>query len=111
MQVVEIQGKAEWHATQDPESGRWVAICPALALTVEEDQWQDLAPAMMEAMQLLLEDLLRADELEAYLQARGWRPVIGRLRGLDPDDDVSFAVPYELLHAARPHDLPHAVAQ
>lgn len=64
-------------------------------LVMEADSLDELHSVIEEAMQLLLVDLLRDNELDQFLREHGWRaqdiPVQAR------PEDVQFSVPWELI--------------
>lgn len=84
-------------------SGRLVAWCDPLGLTIEGDSEADLASMIQEAMHELFVDLLEDGELEQFLRDRGWNaltPIPARM----PEQGIVFDVPYatrrEALRAA-----------
>ena len=101
IQVVQIQGQVQiqWRAERAP-SGRWIAVCQPMNLVTEADSLDELHSVINEAMQLLLVDLLRDNELEAFLRAHGWK---ARLPVAANPADVQFNVPWQLI-AEGAHD-------
>jgi hypothetical protein len=97
MAIVQIQAKAQvqWRAQKSPTSKRWIGVCEPMNLVMEADSLDELHGVIDEAMQLLLVDLLRDNELEQFLREHGWRardiPVQAK------PEDVRFDVPWELI--------------
>lgn len=89
---LELGGEVRWTARESAESGRWIAECESLNLAMEADSLDELHSLSNEAMQLLLDDLYRDGELEAFLEARGWRALDmpNRLE----DDEIDFDFPW-----------------
>lgn len=91
-----IQAKnIEWQV-QRQRSGRLVAWCDVLGLTVEGDNEADLSSVIGEAMHVLFVDLLEDGDLPRFLADHGWT-ANGPLPGAPPDDGVVFDVPFALL--------------
>src|SRR5262245_12205200 len=95
IQVVQIVGRAQvqWRA-QRQSSGRWSAVCQPMNLGTEADSLDELHSVINEAMQLLLVDLLKDNELEAFLREHGWQARVPA--GVDPSA-VEFNVPWQLV--------------
>ena len=91
--IVRLDGVVEWSAFRDPESERWVGVCPALNLVVEGQTWSEMQAEANEALLLLMRELLRR-EGHAYAsghqfgQGPNWRLRVAREAvrrvGLDP---------------------------
>lgn len=95
--VIEAKGTVPWRAFRSDTSRRWVAICDAMNLTTEADTLDELHSLISESVHLLLADLLRDNELEAFLQERGWHALN---LPTNPSQNVQFDVPLELIVAA-----------
>lgn len=95
VQVVQIEGRAQiqWRA-EHTSSGRWIAVCQPMNLVTEADSLDELFSVINEAMQLLLVDLLKDNELEAFLREHGWK---ARLPTAVDPTDVKFNVPWQLV--------------
>lgn len=107
IKLIQIQGRAQlqWRAERT-ESGRWIAICQPMNLVTEADSLDELHSVINEVLQLLLVDLLRDNELEAFLREHGWQ---AHLPAAINPADVHFNVPWQLVaegshdSARRPH--------
>jgi predicted RNase H-like HicB family nuclease len=94
MHVIKIDTSLQWLVTKTP-SGSFVAICHPLGLASEGTDQVDLWMNIQESIQLVLNDLLKNGELDAFLREKGWKamPVLTRnSRGPYP-----FEVPIELV--------------
>ena len=92
---IQVEAALEWRSFQSDVSGRWVAVCAGLDLTVEAETLDELHSVIGESIQLLMIDLLEDDELDHYLRDRGWTAVnLPRGQGVR---DVEFHVPWELI--------------
>ena len=101
--VITVESTIQWRFAQDPASGRWIAICDPLRLTIEADSSSELRENIEDALQLFMRSLLRSGDFERFLQEHGWRKhMVGLLT--DPTTgDVRFDVPIELI-AQRAND-------
>jgi predicted RNase H-like HicB family nuclease len=91
--TIHIQGNAQWRMGKDPETGRYLAVCPSLNLNAMGDTFGELMQCAAEAIALLMVDLYEDDELEKFLFDRGYRPVGAlppRVDGMTPKFDVPF---------------------
>jgi hypothetical protein len=95
VQIVQVEGRAQvqWRAERG-ESGRWIAICQPMNLVTEADSLDELHSVINESMQLLLVDLLKDNELEAFLREHGWHARVPAT--VDPSA-VQFNVPWQLV--------------
>ena len=97
MVSVQIQGQAQlqWRAQRSIVSRRWIGVCEPMHLVMEADSLDELHSVIDEAMQLMLVDLLRDNELDTFLREHGWRaqdiPIQTR------PEDVEFSVPWQLI--------------
>lgn len=92
---VEIKGNIVWQV-QRTGSGRMVAVCDALGLTLEGDNDADLVSMIGEGMHELFADLHEDGELQQFLIDRGWNmsgPPIPR--GM-PEGGLEFDAPYKM---------------
>ena len=91
--LIQIKAQIAWQAARDPQTGVWIAACPALNLNAVGDEWTDLQECAAEAMSLLLQDLFEDGELQAFLYENGWR--LGSALP-DPGSRVRFDVPFSV---------------
>jgi hypothetical protein len=95
VQIQTTQAQLRWNARRSPTSTRWIGVCDAMNLVMEADSLDELHSVIDEAMQLMLVDLLRDNELDQFLREHGWQardmPVQVR------PEDVRFDVPWELI--------------
>lgn len=99
--VQTVQSTIQWRYFLDQKSGRWIAVCNPLRLTIEADSSAELRENIEDALQLFMRSLLKSGDLERFLQEHGWQKrVIGTLVG---GEDVRFDVPIELI-AQRAND-------
>jgi len=92
--VVQIQANIQWQVMQTP-ANHYVGVCHPMNLSMEADSLDQLHSIINETLQLLFEDLLHDNELEAYLREHGWHAnniPIGHVPG-----DVKFEVPWEMI--------------
>ena len=89
--IVQIQAKIVWQLAQDPESKVWIGVCPDLNLNAEGDTFPDVLACAGDAMKLLFQDLFEENELDTYLQRRGWR----RQGDPVPGAKVRFDTPFD----------------
>ena len=96
MVMIQIEGQAQlqWQARRSTTSKRWIGVCDPLNLVVEADSLDELHSVIEEALQLLLTDLLRDNELDQFLREHGWKAV--NLPAKTPMD-VQFNVPWHLI--------------
>lgn len=73
------------------KGGNWVAVCEPLKLTVQAETWAALMEDFGLTLNAVLRDLLSSNELEKFLQDRGWQ-----LSGAIParPENVRFDVPF-----------------
>lgn len=94
--TITLQSQLQWKAGLNPESGRWIAVCDEMNLVMEANSLDELHSLINEAIQILLMDLLRDNELDRYLRERGWK-ALNVPRKLPADEDLRFDVPWELV--------------
>lgn len=90
---IEVSSQVQWQVGR-AASGRFIAVCDPLGLTMEGAGLDDLAANITDAVQLLMVDLLSSGDLESFLRNRGWHAT-----GLPKQDadEVEFDVPIPLL--------------
>lgn len=93
--VVSIEAKIAWRCSR-ARGGNWIAICDPLGLTVQSARYSELAEDVGDTLDLMFRELLRSNELDGFLRARGWKRGVGRL---PRPANVRFDVPFELLMA------------
>lgn len=71
-EVVRIQATLDWKYGQDKATGKWVAICDCLGLTVQEDSVAELHKSMAIAADDMFHELIISGDFEAFLKARKW---------------------------------------
>jgi nicotinate-nucleotide pyrophosphorylase len=95
--IVHIKAKnVRWTMTKNRKSGRIVAVCDALNLTLEADTEDELRSLIPEAIHVLMLDLFEDDELSKFLKDRGWQALNLPERH---DGDIGFDVPWQLVAA------------
>ena len=103
--TVEIRAQVQWNFFKDESSGRWIAICDPLKLTIEGDTHTELRENIADGLNLLLLDLVRENELNDFLTKRGWS-VVGQAP--TSGHEIQFDVPFELI-AKRNNDFTRAI--
>lgn len=88
--LVRVQGNVHWKCFLSQE-GNWIGICDPLNLTVQADTFGELMEDIATALALVFKDLLISNELDKFLQERGFQ-----LAGQMPNstDNVRFDVPF-----------------
>ncbi len=93
--TIALKAQIQWRATFSDASSRWIGICDPMNLALEADSLDELYSVIDETMHIVLLDLLLDDELDRYLQERGWQvrgaPVVAKT------EDITFDVPWELI--------------
>lgn len=94
---IQVNGSVRWVVEQTP-AGHYVATCEPLGLAMEDPSLDGLQASIFESIQLLMKDLFESNELEVFLQSRGWRaiPQPQSTSAVSPRE-VEFDVPTELL--------------
>lgn len=104
-QVVTVNAQVQWKYSQDPRSGRWIAVCDPLALTIEADTHTELRENIADAMNVLIRSMLKSGDLEEFLRDRGWADAYQTIaKAVRGDRNVFFDVPIELIAARRAND-------
>ena len=96
-----IQSTIQWRYFQDQASGRWIAVCDPLRLTIEADSNGELRENIEDALQLFMRSLLKSGDLERFLEEHGWQKRV--FGNPSAGEDVRFDVPIELV-AQRAND-------
>lgn len=100
-QVIQIRVNSQllWEVAKT-DSGRWLAVCRPLKLTMEGTSLDELHDSIKDAVQLLLTDLLESGELDSFLQAQGWQKIGPKI--VNPGQVRFDLPPVELLiHSSR----------
>lgn len=98
LRVVHINAQVQWVFTQDAPSGRWVAVCDPLGLTVEGHTHAEMREHIDEAINLVLKNMVVTGEIERFLRERGWRAMSKMPSPREmADERVQFDVPIELI--------------
>lgn len=95
--TVQVNAQVQWEFSQDAKSGRWIAICKPLALTIEADTHTELRENIADAMNLLMRSMMGSGDLDQFLRDRGWSTAHQQIAKGDGDRDVFFDVPIELV--------------
>jgi predicted RNase H-like HicB family nuclease len=91
--VVQIQANIQWQVMQTP-ANHYVGVCEPMNLSMEASSLDELQSLINETLQLMFEDLLHDNELDAYLREHGWQAKnipVGQFPA-----DVKFEVPWEM---------------
>jgi len=91
-QVVHIDAQVTWNILRT-SSGKYVAVCDPLRLTLQADSLDDLAEDIAIALDAFLKDLIEADEIDKFLREHGWMSAVPIPRRVE---DVRFEVPFYL---------------
>lgn len=102
---ISAQAKIQWQARQSTTSSRWIGECQPMNLVMEAEDLNELYSLIDEAMQLMLMDLLRDNELDQFLREHGWR-AHGIPAQLGPEE-VEFSVPWEVIAEGARRDSEH----
>lgn len=70
--VIHINANLAWRAERGARSSRWIGFCDALGISAEADSLDELHDAIPEAIDLLMTDLVEDNELDEFLEDRGW---------------------------------------
>lgn len=99
--VVQIETQVQWMFSRNESTRRWLAVCPALKLTIEGDTHSELRENIGDCLNLFFQEMLASNEFERFLRERGWKQHNHiDLRGMDAND-VTFDVPIELVAALK----------
>ena len=102
MPVVHVNAEIPCRVSR-ADADHWVGICDALNLTVESETWAELMEDVALTLDATFRDLLAGNELDPFLQDRGWTAHV-------PADAeaVRFDVPF-IPALAQPDDSTAAV--
>jgi hypothetical protein len=89
--LVRIDAQLPWRFTVG-KGGHYVAVCDPLKLTLQADTWADLMEDTSDVLNSIFTDLLKKNELDAFLQAHGWN-VLGQVPQRN-QENVRFDVPF-----------------
>ncbi|HEV2268994.1 MAG TPA: hypothetical protein VGR92_06015 [Steroidobacteraceae bacterium] len=92
---IRIEVNLQWQVTTTG-SGMLVGICPPLGLSTQGQDQFDLSQNIQEALQLMMNELLRSGELDSFLRGHGWR---------------ASGVPRQPTNARVPFDVPFQLVQ
>ena len=95
--IVRVQGLVQWQHWQSGRSGRWIAVCEPLNLVLQGESKEELYSLIPEAVDLLMRDLVRENEIDAFLRERGWSASVPA--EVSPQE-ITFQVPWELVTRA-----------
>jgi predicted RNase H-like HicB family nuclease len=89
-QIIRIQGKVGWRAVRT-KGGNWVAACNPLKITLQSETWAELMEDIALALDAVLKEMLKSNELDRFLKDQGWK-----LLGTVPNQrqKVRFDVPF-----------------
>ena len=73
MNIIQVKGNVDWRAQRDPVTGWWVAECPALKLCTTAETWRELHENSVEAIDLLMQEMLTTGDLNKFLKDHGWQ--------------------------------------
>ena len=92
--TIAINANVQWRVAR-LKSGRFMAVCDPLGVTTEGDDVPDVFGMIGETMQCLFLDLLMDNELDKFLQDRGWSA--NKPHEFHPHEEVAFDVPWEVI--------------
>lgn len=101
-----VEGTADLKCFRGKGGNNWIAVSDSLKLTVQSETFNDLMEDVGLTIEAILRDLLRSNELERFLQDRGWR-IAGPIP--NPQADVRFDVPF--YQVIGPHGSPTELHQ
>ena len=91
--VIQIQANLAWRVESGSQVGSLVAFCDPLGICTEADSVEELHSMIPEAIHLLLVDLVRENEFDAFLSERGWTAnhlPAPQDAGADPEFDIPW---------------------
>ncbi len=100
--LIQVEANLQWKCLRTP-TGNYVAVCDPLQLTVQSETWASLMEDISDTLDMVLKDLLVADELPRFLREQGWtlvRPLPSRAE----QKHVRFDVPFSAAMNRRAHD-------
>lgn len=93
--IVQVQGQVQWEFHKDQASGRWIAVCKPLAITIEADTHTELRENIEDTLRLFMRSMFEDGEFERFLRDHGWTAA-NVPRNIAPRD-IRFDVPIELV--------------
>jgi hypothetical protein len=87
--IVPIEADIQWLAERSPTSNRFIAVCETMNLSMEADSIDEFHKLVYETMQLVFLDLLQDNDLDSYLEERGWN-ASGLTSGVTSETKFSF---------------------
>ena len=90
--TIEVESKVQWLAVHS-KHGTWIATCDSLGLALEGDSLDELHELIKEAFAALFVDLLKDNEFDEFLRARGWQADLPEV----PGENVNFEIPWNLV--------------
>lgn len=94
--VVQVQAQLQWEFYQDAASKRWVAVCKALAITLEADTHTELRENIEDTLGLFMRSIFEDGEFERFLREHGWKAMNMPQKNVSAHD-IRFDVPIELV--------------
>lgn len=104
MRNVALEAQVEWKFFKDSASGYWIAVCEPLKQTVSGETWAEMNEAIAQTLELLFQELLQRDDLDAFLQSHGWKYVTDESRPTRRSRNVRFDVPWKLTQRRGAYD-------
>jgi hypothetical protein len=105
-QTVTIMANLSWRI-YGLDNGKFLGICDALHITLEDDSFPDLMESMQESLNLLFMDLHQSGDFDRFLREKGWRlfsPMPARIT-----KQTTFRVPSMDIHVRPESDLERLV--
>lgn len=94
--TVTIEAKVAWLTTQTSVSPpRWMGVCEELNLATEGSSLDELHSLIPETIHLLMVDLVKDHEFDAYLREKGWSAT-GDLPDENPNE-TQFNLPWQMI--------------
>jgi hypothetical protein len=90
--TVHIQGKLVWKWGRT-KRGNYVAVCDAIAQTVQAGKFGELLETMHEALESTFRELFSSGDLEKFLRDRGWSTELPVPR---TQRNIRFEMPFDL---------------
>ncbi|MBA3526151.1 MAG: hypothetical protein H0T82_04440 [Sphingomonas sp.] len=92
MSIIRLNANIAWMAERGADSNHWIGICDVLGISTEADSLDELHGLIPEAIHLLMVDLVEDDDLDEFLQDRGWTA-----SQEETDGDFEVKVPWFLV--------------
>lgn len=74
-QTIQIRANLAWQVYHDLSTGHFYGICVPLNLNASGDTWADFMASVSETIDLLLSDLFKTGEMDAFLREHGWSSI------------------------------------